>query len=92
MSKERLWVIDPEILDSVDMTATEFMEVYRKLVSDGLLTETTPETELHGPTFALSFMPLDNPENFSEEVRKQHEENMRKWAGVSPYDLLKPRH
>jgi hypothetical protein len=34
---------------------------------------------LDGATYALAWLPLDDPEQYSETVREQHAENMKKF-------------
>jgi hypothetical protein len=92
VSVSKLWTIDPNLLEQTGMTTTEFLEGYHELVQMGLVTETVPETDTEGPSFALAFWPLDNPETFPESVRQKHAENMAKWAGMDAAELTQTRH
>jgi hypothetical protein len=49
-----------------------------ELCERGLLTCTRGEPGSNGATYALTWLPLDNPEDYSQAVRDQHAENMRR--------------
>ena len=51
-----------------------------ELCECGLLTCTRGEPGSDGATYALAWLPLDNPEDYSQAVRDQHAENMRRLA------------
>lgn len=80
MSKQVLW-LDPTVIEALDMTVHEFLDRYQELVDMGMLTETKPATESEGPHYVRSTMPLENPEQYSEEVRAKHAENYASWRG-----------
>lgn len=49
-----------------------------ELCDAGLLTCTRGKPGEANAKYALAWLPLDNPEQFSEEVRAKHAENMRR--------------
>lgn len=49
-----------------------------ELCERGLLTCTRGEPGSNGATYALTWLPLNNPEDYSQAVRDQHAENMRR--------------
>jgi hypothetical protein len=48
------------------------------LCESGLLTCTTGKPGLPGATYALAWLPLNNPENYSPDVIEQHSRNLKK--------------
>lgn len=50
------------------------------LCREGLLTCTKGEPGQPGASYALAWFPLDNSEEYSDEVRELHEKNMRRFA------------
>ena len=49
-----------------------------ELCERGLLTCTRGEPGSNDATYALAWLPLDNPEDYSQVVRDRHAENMRR--------------
>jgi len=49
-----------------------------ELCQCGLLTCTRGEPGSVGATYAVAWLPLDNPEGYSQAVRDQHAENMQR--------------
>jgi len=49
-----------------------------ELCECGLLTCTRGDPGSVDATYALAWLPLDNPEDYSQSVRNQHAENMRR--------------
>lgn len=47
-----------------------------ELCERGLLTCTSGEPGEPGSTYAVAWLPLDNPEQYPEEVRERHDRNM----------------
>jgi hypothetical protein len=62
------------------LNAVELRAALIELCESGLLTCARGEPGSDDATYALAWLPLDNPEQFSESVRKQHAENMRKFG------------
>ncbi len=55
-----------------------------ELCDRGLLTCTRGNPGEYGATYALAWLPLDNPEQYSNEVRERHSANMETfslWGG-----------
>ena len=48
-----------------------------ELCECGLLTCTRGDPGSDGATYALTWLPLDNPQDYSQAVRDRHTENMR---------------
>lgn len=51
-----------------------------ELCERGFLTCTRGEPGTDGATYALTWLPLDNPEEYPEAVRDRHAENMRRFG------------
>jgi hypothetical protein len=49
-----------------------------ELCQCGLLTCTRGEPGSNDATYAVAWLPLDDPEDYSQAVRDQHAENMRR--------------
>ncbi len=63
-----------------------------ELCERGFLTCTRGRPGDDDATYALAWLPLDNPESLSFEVRRTHAENMRRQLGNKPTRLRsKPR-
>lgn len=63
------------------LTEQEVRAAVRDLCARGLLTCTCGEPGEDGATYALAWLPLDDPESYPPEVRERHAENMRRFAG-----------
>jgi hypothetical protein len=61
------------------LNAVELRAALIELCERGLLTCTRGEPGSDGATYALAWLPLDDPEQYSETVREQHAENMKKF-------------
>lgn len=62
--------------DSFNMSAAQFTESVKECCERGLITCTRGEPGTEGATYALAWLPLDNPESFPPEVRERHAANM----------------
>lgn len=51
-----------------------------ELYARGLLTCTSGKPGEDGATYALAWLPLDDPERYSAEVRERHAENMLRFS------------
>lgn len=58
-------------------------EALRELCRRGLLTCTSGVPGETGATYALGWVPLNDPDSYSQEVRRRHSRNMRA-LGVRP--------
>jgi hypothetical protein len=63
-------------LDFLDLTDSQFVAAAKELCASGLLTCTQGKPGAAGSTYALAWMPLNNPDRFSTEVRARHNVNM----------------
>lgn len=63
------------------LSADELREAVRDLCERGLLTCTRGEPGDDGATYALGWLPLDEPERYPVSVRERHAGNMRRLAG-----------
>ena len=63
---------------NVSLEPDELQGALGELCERGLLTCTRGEPGSNGATYALAWLPLDNPEDYSQAVRDQHAENMRR--------------
>lgn len=62
--------------DPTQMTRAQFRRSMRELCDQGLLTCTRGRPGDDDATYALAWLPLDQPESFPEDVRRRHAENM----------------
>lgn len=67
-----------ELFDLHGLTAVELRAALVELCDRGLLTCTRGEPGLTDATYAVAWLPLDQPENYSQAVRDRHAENMRR--------------
>jgi hypothetical protein len=70
----------PTLPDFSTMTQAQFVASMTELCEKGMLTCTRGNPGEDGAQYALAWMPLDHPENFSAEVREQHAANMLRIA------------
>lgn len=61
------------------LSASELRAALVELCERGLLTCTRGEPGSDDATYAVAWLPLDDPEQYSEAVREQHAENMKKF-------------
>jgi hypothetical protein len=68
------------------MNKREYYAARKEACDAGFLTLTSGDINDDNATFALGWMPLDNPETFPMEVRERHAANMRKlgFSGAAP--------
>ena len=59
-------------------TNADFIAARKEACDAGFITLTSGSIEDDNATFALAWLPLDNPDKFTQEVRDKHEANMRK--------------
>jgi hypothetical protein len=64
----------PNVLLELDELQSALVELCER----GLLTCTRGEPGSNGATYALAWLPLDNPEDYSQAARDQHAENMQR--------------
>ena len=76
-----------EMFNLQGLNAVELQAALTELCDNGLLTCTRGEPGADGATYAVAWLPLDNPEQYSLEVRKQHDQNMRRRLGGDPEAL-----
>jgi hypothetical protein len=62
--------------DAFNMSREEYIEGVKDCCERGLLTCTRGEPGAEGSTYALAWLPLDNPESFPPEVQERHAANM----------------
>lgn len=62
------------------MTRGQYRRAMAKLCGHGLLTCTRGRPGDDDATYALAWLPLDDPERYPEEVRKLHARNMARLA------------
>lgn len=60
------------------MTPHELQVAITLLCDRGLLTCTRGQPGDDDATYALAWLPLDEPESYPAEIRKRHERNMQK--------------
>jgi hypothetical protein len=58
----------------------EFKAAVIELCERGLLTCTRGRPGDDGAAYALAWLPLDNPDDYPADVRRQHAENLRKFT------------
>ncbi len=51
-----------------------------QLCNKGLLTCTHGQPGDDDATYAVAWLPLDNPEQFSEEIQERHRRNMKRFS------------
>jgi len=66
----------PDFFDLSDMTEAEFCAGINELCASGLITCTRGQPGADDARYAIALFPLDNPEQFSQEVRDRHAANM----------------
>ena len=64
------------------LTHQELQAAAVELCAAGFLTATQGEPGEPGTTYAVAWLPLDRPEQFSERVRRRHASNMAKLNGT----------
>jgi hypothetical protein len=69
-----------KLLDLDGLDADELRAALVELCERGLLTCTRGEPGMEGATYAIAWLPLDDPEQFSDEVREKHAANMAKFG------------
>ena len=65
------------------MTETELLKSIQELCRQGLITCTRGEPGDDEATYALSWLPLDNPELYPPEARNLHARNLRRFGGCA---------
>ncbi len=60
------------------MSPNELRAAITQLCDRGLLTCTRGKPGDDGATYALAWLPLDEPESYPAEILRRHEQNMRK--------------
>jgi len=65
-----------KMIEAYDMGAVECCDA-------SLVTCTTGVPGLPGATYAIAWLPLQNPESFTPEVRERHAANMLRFVHVS---------
>jgi hypothetical protein len=74
--RERFNLPDPS-----GMTVDEFRAAMTELCDRGLITCTGGEPGDDDATYALAWMPLDNPERYPPNIRELHSRNMQALLG-----------
>ena len=69
------------------LTRQELQQAAVELCAAGFLTATQGEPGEPGTTYAVAWLPLDRPEQFSERVRRRHASNMAKLNGTETGQL-----
>ncbi|MGK2926495.1 MAG: hypothetical protein ACSLE2_12840 [Lysobacterales bacterium] len=67
-----------DLFDLHGLNADELRVALIELCARGLLTCTRGKPGAEDATYALAWHPLDNPEQFEQEVRDRHADNMRR--------------
>jgi hypothetical protein len=62
--------------DFSSMNEAEYVAAVKECCDSGLVTCTRGEPGQDGATYALAWLPLDNPESFPAEVQQRHAANM----------------
>ena len=62
------------------MSDAELREGAVELCERGLLTCTNGKPGEDGATYAVAWLPLNNPEQYKKEVRERHNQNMKKFS------------
>jgi hypothetical protein len=73
----------PALPDFSKMTQAEFVAAVTELCEKGMVTCTRGTPGADGAQYALAWLPLDNPQNFSAEIRARHALNMQR-MNVAP--------
>lgn len=63
------------------MSRAEFKAAIHELINRGLITCTSGTAGEDGATYALAWLPLDNPNQFPEFIRRIHADRMLKLLG-----------
>lgn len=71
----------PALPDQSDMTVDQFRAAMTDLCERGLITCTHGRPGDDDATYALAWIPLDNPENYSPHIRELHAQNMAALIG-----------
>lgn len=61
-----------------ESASTELETALAELCERGLLTCTTGRPGEEGATYALAWLPLDNPDQYPAEVQDRHARNMKR--------------
>lgn len=69
------------LAEQLGMSESEFRDSITELCVRGLLTCTRGNPGDQDATYALAWLPLDDPENYPADVRQKHAENMRQLDG-----------
>lgn len=62
------------------LTGAEMRSALIELCRRGLVTCTQGEPGEEGSTYAVAWLPLDNPDRYSQAVRQHHRRNMERFA------------